>query len=97
MASFMAFVGALMILGTAPSWANQVAKPAVAETGRVVSPTRTLARSSAPSAAPSVDDDSYAAREAKAKSLETFKGGDVVVIGSTALIIILLVVLILVL
>ena len=41
-------------------------------------------------------DGTYAAREAKSKNLETFKGGDVVIIGSTALIIVLLVVLILV-
>jgi hypothetical protein len=41
-------------------------------------------------------DPSYASREAKAKALQTFKGGDVVVIGSGALVIVLLVVLILV-
>lgn len=41
-------------------------------------------------------DQSYASREAKSKALETFKGGDVVVIGSGALVIVLLVVLILV-
>jgi len=39
----------------------------------------------------------YASREASAKSLESFKGGDVVIIGSTGLVIILLVILIIVL
>jgi hypothetical protein len=35
---------------------------------------------------------SYASREAKSKGLETFKGGDVVVIGAGGLVIILLIV-----
>jgi hypothetical protein len=42
-------------------------------------------------------DQTYAAREADAKSLESFKGGDIVIIGSTGAIIVLLVILILVL
>ena len=46
-------------------------------------------------AGPSLNE-TYGAREAKAKSLETFKGGDVVIIGSAGVVIILLVVLILV-
>jgi hypothetical protein len=41
-------------------------------------------------------DPSYASREAKSKKLETFKGGDVVIIGSGALVIVLLIVLIIV-
>ena len=42
-------------------------------------------------------DETYAAREAQAKSLESFKGGDIVIIGGGGLVIVLLVVLILVL
>jgi hypothetical protein len=49
-----------------------------------------------PAPSPSTMDETYGAREAKSKPLETFKGGDVVVIGSSAVLIILLVVLILV-
>ncbi len=41
-------------------------------------------------------DETYASREAQAKSLESFKGGDVVIIGSTGAIIVLLVLLLLV-
>ena len=41
-------------------------------------------------------EEGYASREAEAKSLESFKGGDVVIIGSAGLIIVLLVLLILV-
>jgi hypothetical protein len=45
---------------------------------------------------PTSMDQSYSARETKSKGLETFKGGDVVIIGSGALVIVLLVLLILV-
>ena len=45
---------------------------------------------------PSAAEDAYAAREAQAKNLENFKGGDVVVITSTTVLIILVVVLILI-
>ncbi|MDB4983628.1 MAG: hypothetical protein JWM82_4380 [Myxococcales bacterium] len=94
---FALVAGALLFLAAqtpAPCWANPIGRPAAAE--RVSS--RLQARASAPSLAPSPDsdDEAYASREAKAKPLEKFKGGDVVVIGSSALIIILLVVLIIV-
>lgn len=59
----------------------------------------TTAREPAPEPAPtsSTDEEKYAAREAGSGATADFKGGDAVVIGSTALVIILLVVLILVL
>jgi hypothetical protein len=47
--------------------------------------------------APSTLDPSYAAREAQAKGLEKFEGGDAVVITTTTLVVVLLVILILVL
>ena len=45
---------------------------------------------------PSAAEDGYAAREAQAKDLENFKGGDVVVITSTTVLIVLVVILILI-
>ena len=54
------------------------------------------APSNSSSNAPSTMDSTYAAREAKSKNLETFKGGDIVIIGSTTVIIVLLVVLVLI-
>ena len=47
-------------------------------------------------ASPSVEQ-GYASREASAKGLENFKGGDVVIIGSTGLILVLLIILIIIL
>jgi hypothetical protein len=44
----------------------------------------------------SATDQAYAAREANAKGLEDFKGGDLVIVGSGGLVIVLLVILILV-
>ena len=41
-------------------------------------------------------DQTYAARETKTKGLETFKGGDVVIIGSGGLVLVLLIILIIV-
>jgi hypothetical protein len=83
-----------MVLGAqSPSWAKPVGKPMASE----VSPSGAgpVALSPAPSSAPSMDE-TYGAREAKSKPLEQFKGGDVVIIGSTGVVIILLVLLILV-
>ena len=59
----------------------------------------TTAREPAPEPAPTsaTDEEKYAAREAGSGSTADFKGGDAVIIGSTALVIVLLVVLILVL
>src|SRR4051812_47207037 len=39
--------------------------------------------------------DTYAAREASARDLENFRGGDVVIVGTTGLIVVLLVIIIL--
>jgi hypothetical protein len=85
-----------MVLGAqAPSWAKPVGKPMAAEVGASPSGAEPVALSPAPSSAPSMDE-TYGAREAKSKPLEQFKGGDVVIIGSTGVVIILLVLLILV-
>lgn len=57
-------------------------------------------RSTAPASAPASSPDlaamegSYASREASAKNLENFRGGDVVIVGTTGLIIVLLILLI---
>lgn len=50
-----------------------------------------------PSSAPAPDEEGYADREASSRPTADFKGGDAVVITSTAVIIVLLVVLVLVL
>jgi len=82
------------------SWANQSAAGAppssvkIEGTGKTEG-TGSLARQDrAPS--PTMDE-TYASREAEAKSLESFKGGDIVIIGGTGAVIVLLVILILVL
>jgi hypothetical protein len=84
----------------ATSWANQagaagapVAAAEGARRGNLPSPGSTASQA-APQ--PSSVDQTYAAREASAKDLAQFKGGDVVIVGSTGLIIVLLVILILV-
>jgi hypothetical protein len=67
-----------------------VAAP-IAAAAEAATPPRTLVKN-----APAEQQD-YAAREAEAKSLETFKGGDTtIVIGGSVLVIVLVVVLILV-
>ena len=72
------------------SWANPVRSTPLISTAGNPSGAR-------PDRAPAPTmDQSYASREAEAKSLESFKGGDVVIIGSTGLVILLLVILILV-
>jgi hypothetical protein len=53
--------------------------------------------SSQPGNLASAEEQSYAAREASAKDLENFKGGDLVIIGSGGLVIVLLVVLLILL
>jgi hypothetical protein len=96
----MAGVVALALVltgGRASCWAAQPASAATASdpVGRST-PSQTAAASSPAAATPASTADGYAAREAQAKELENFRGGDVVIIGSTGVIILLLVLLILV-
>jgi hypothetical protein len=85
---------ALISLGAQDvSWAKPADEIAVSPAAASALPRDGLGQIS--HAPPSMED-TYAAREATSKNLETFKGGDVVIIGSTALIIVLLVILILV-
>ncbi|MEA2697141.1 MAG: hypothetical protein QOI66_1412 [Myxococcales bacterium] len=80
--------------GQAGAWAGQPRSPSGTEQtsgeqqARSPSGPQPLAAQSA--------EDGYAAREAQAKSLENFKGGDVVIVTTTTVLIILIVVLILI-
>ena len=94
-------LGALLALGAtqATSWANQPGRavqsaPSVETEG--VTSGSSVDSTKKPSSSSTMDQ-TYAAREADAKSLESFKGGDIVIIGSTGAVIVLLVILILVL
>lgn len=82
-------VALTLLAGQATSWANHPGQAVVA-TG--VQAERVKPASGV---SPSMDQ-SYASREAKAKDLEKFKGGDMVIIGSSTLVIVLVVLLILV-
>ena len=92
--TFLALVaGALLVLGAqAPSFASEVGRTVAPESGRAPSAS---GQAGGRQPAPSMDE-AYASREAASKPLEKFKGGDVVIIGSTGLVIVLLVVLIIV-
>jgi hypothetical protein len=80
--------------GQAGAWAGQPRSPTGTQqtSGEPAAPATGEQQSPVPSAA----EDGYAAREAQAKDLANFKGGDVVVITSTTVLIILVVVLILI-
>jgi hypothetical protein len=80
--------------GQGGAWAGQPRPPTATQptSGEPGAP----ATGEQPSPVPSAAEDGYAAREAQAKNLENFKGGDVVVITSTTVLIILVVVLILI-
>jgi hypothetical protein len=85
--------------GRASCWA--ATQPAAAATasdpvGSRSAQSETAAASSPAAGTPASTADGYAAREAQAKDLENFRGGDVVIIGSTGVIIVLLVLLIIV-
>jgi len=81
--------------GTADAWAKGNPPARAATEARTPLETRTQAPAPAPD--PAAFDDVYAEREASAAGLEAFRGGDVVIIGSTGLIIVLLVILIILL
>jgi hypothetical protein len=90
-------IGLTLSFGTADAWAkaNMNTPSPAAETAAAVR-TRAEVRRALPVA---VDDEliDYAQREAQAMELANFQGGDVIVIGGTALAVILIVLLILVL
>jgi hypothetical protein len=91
-AAFAMLLGPGLVISANPS-------AAVAAVPTQVVPSATSPRSlPLPAAAPSAADDSYAAREAQAKPLENFKGGDTtIILGGSVLVIVLIVVLIVVL
>ena len=84
--------------GRATSFANQPAASTAAFGGKTEGAGLGSATQSVPplSRSPSMDE-TYAQREAAAKDLEPFKGGDLVIIGSGGAVIVLLVILILIL
>jgi hypothetical protein len=74
--------------GRASAWAaSQGVPPAPAASTEAATSGRGTTATTAPALA-----GNYADREASARDLENFKGGDVVIIGSTGLIVVLLVV-----
>ncbi|HEY2729179.1 MAG TPA: hypothetical protein VGK52_04505 [Polyangia bacterium] len=80
--------------GTADAWAKGNPPARAATEAPASLETRTQAPPPAPEPA---FDDLYVEREVSAAGLEAFRGGDVVIIGSTGLIILLLVILIILL
>lgn len=91
-----------LTFGTADAWAKANVAPPSTGTPPAESAETTAARSGAESSqAPStpLDDDlaNYTQREAQARSLEGFHGGDVLVITSSGLAIVLLVILLVIL
>jgi hypothetical protein len=76
--------------GTADAWAK--GNPPARAATEAPAPRETRTQAPAPAPDPAFDD-VYAEREASAAGLEAFRGGDVVIIGSTGLIIVLLVIL----
>jgi hypothetical protein len=91
-AAFAVLLGPGLVISANPS-------VAVAAVPTQVVPSATSPRSLPPgAAAPSAAEDPYAAREAQAKPLEKFKGGDTtIILGGSVLVIVLIVVLIVVL
>jgi hypothetical protein len=89
-------VVALAVCGVqATSRAGQPGPLVTSSEGRGTGATPTSGPSTA-TESPATEGD-YASREASAKGLEDFKGGDVVIVGSAGLVIVLLVILIIVL
>jgi hypothetical protein len=86
---------AVMLLGAEGTSRATAGESGAASAGQVDD---TAAGPSAAAKAPLLPsmEERYGAREATSKKLETFKGGDVVIIGSSALVIVLIVVLVLV-
>lgn len=87
-------------MGTTDAWAKGNALGAGAASSESTSATKSQPRpgqtETTPSSTTAVGE-AYAAREVSARGLESFKGGDVVIIGSGGLILILLIILIIVL
>ena len=91
----MVMAVALCLCGVqATSEAGQPGPLVTSPEGPATAATSPAGESAVP-ASPSVE--GYASREASAKGLENFKGGDVVIIGSTGLILVLLIILIIIL
>ena len=80
--------------GQAGAWAGQPRSPTGAEQTSGAPRERTAAGTQQP--LDQSAETGYAAREAQAKALENFQGGDVVIISTTTVLIILIVVLILI-
>ena len=79
--------------GQATSWAAQPGAPTSPQAearGGAARPRAQTPAAAAPS--PSSIDEGYASREAAAPDLQSFKGGDVVIIGSTGLVLILVII-----
>jgi hypothetical protein len=92
-------LGAVLGIGAsqATSWANQPGQAVQSAPSAKTEGTTSGSPLDSTKTSSSTMDQTYAGREADAKSLESFKGGDIVIIGSTGAVIVLLVILILVL
>jgi len=94
-----AVVAAMMVLctGRGSAWAADPRVPAPAAAAATAATGERQASGTTAAEAPTATSlaDSYAAREANARDLENFRGGDVVIVGTTGLIVVLLVIIIL--
>jgi hypothetical protein len=84
----------LLCGGRGSAWAASNGTPAAPAGASANESSSTRATTPATPTAPTLAD-SYADRETSARNLENFKGGDVVIVGSTGLIVVLLLVIIL--
>jgi hypothetical protein len=88
-------VAAMLLGGETASWAGGASEPLAAPAGQTEH-VAAASKEAATAPRPPSMDQRYAARETNSKKLETFKGGDVVIIGASGLVVVLLVVLIIV-
>ena len=90
----LSVLAALLCGPAASAWASETDRPPAPS---VAESLRTTPAAAGASESSTNESETYASREAASKNLETFKGGEpVVIIGSTTLLIILVVLLILV-
>lgn len=91
-----AIAAVLLCGGRASAWAASAGTPAPPATQASAATFPGSDRGATPAAATSSPiADQYAERETSARNLEQFKGGDVVIIGSTGVIVVLLLIIIL--
>ena len=91
-------VASVLCGSAATSWSAPLGGRAASPSAPVQVADPAAPRMTSPPSSPDLAamEDAYASREASAKNLENFRGGDVVIIGSTGLILVLLIIVILI-